>query len=86
MNGIICNSLLVGRQTLYTSESDDSIATLRIPMDDDDEIKKFKRLLAGVGVFLVFGWFAVEEMRYTLFGSVADATIIESFETTPSGR
>ncbi|MBA3312877.1 MAG: hypothetical protein M3552_21830 [Planctomycetota bacterium] len=55
-------------------------------MDDDDEIKKFKRLLAGVGVFLVFGWFAVEEMRYTLFGSVADATIIESFETTPSGR
>ncbi len=28
--------------------------------DDDDEIKKLKYLLVGVGLFLICGWFAVK--------------------------
>jgi hypothetical protein len=43
-------------------------------------------MLFALVIFLVSGWFAVEELRYFAFGSTADATIVEAFKTQQTGR
>lgn len=56
-------------------------------MDEESELRKFKWLAVAVLIFLVTGWFAVEEMRYAAFGAAAEAGIVEARQTErSSGR
>lgn len=48
----------------------------------DEEVKKFKWiLLCGIG-FLVSGCSALEEVRYSIWGETAEATITRTYETS----
>lgn len=55
-------------------------------MDEDEELRKFKRIIIAIALFFICGWFAVGELRYMAFGNTADATVTELFETKKSRR
>ena len=55
-------------------------------MDEEEELRKFKWIITGIALFLIFGWFAAGEVRYLAFGETADARVTELFETKKSRR
>ena len=55
-------------------------------MDADDEVRRFKWMLAIGVLFLVSAFFAWREFKYTLAGKKTNAEIVRVYETRDIGR
>lgn len=55
-------------------------------MDQEAELAKFKLILFALVVFLVSGFFAYGELKFSLWGKTAQANISRTFETEEPGR
>ncbi|QDT35072.1 hypothetical protein [Thalassoglobus polymorphus] len=55
-------------------------------MDDEEELKSFKRILFATVLFLISTYFAFKEVKYIIFGKTATATVQRVFETEERGR
>lgn len=55
-------------------------------MDMDDEMRRLKWMLAAGVLFLVSAYFSWRELKYVMFGTQTDATLVRVYETTEPGR
>ena len=55
-------------------------------MDEEEELAKFKLMLAALVAFLISGYFSYQELQYALFGKTATAQITRTFDTYSRGR
>ena len=55
-------------------------------IDEEEELKKLKWILIAVVAFLVSGYLSFKELKYSVWGARAAATVTNTFETAASRR
>lgn len=55
-------------------------------MDEEDELRQFKRIMIAVVCFLISAYFSYQELKYAVWGTMAEATVTRTFETADMGR